>query len=138
MPLDPPGGSGARKGYGRDILRWCGCRWVYGELEMQLAAYEAGEAGDALLCQASRVISLVSMGSRVTNSLSPWLGRNHRPPTRRAERLDGQRPRAQHWAPQGLHRTDLLGRHVNRAELVAKPTGPGAGGCGRVASALTP
>jgi hypothetical protein len=33
--LDPPSGTGARKGYARDILRWCGYQCVYCALGMR-------------------------------------------------------------------------------------------------------
>jgi hypothetical protein len=33
--LDPPSGSGARKGYAREILRWCGYRCAYCDLGMR-------------------------------------------------------------------------------------------------------
>jgi hypothetical protein len=36
--LDPPSGTGARKGYARDILRWCGYQCVYCDLGMRASS----------------------------------------------------------------------------------------------------
>ena len=42
--LDPPSGTGARKGYARDILRWCGYRCVYCDLGMRTLGHPTATA----------------------------------------------------------------------------------------------